>query len=256
MAVDADGFIPTLPDIAFQSEFRPLLNEARLRLAAEAGPLLHSLYVYGSVAEGRAVPYRSDLDLSLVVIRALSEAEAAKLDEIRAWLERAHPVATKVDFDIGTLDEVRSAEGKFSWGYWLKHHCQCLHGDDLRPEFSPFRPSREIAWAVNGNYRTVLSDYDARIRLAPTEEEAQRLQREAARKVIRSTNILRRDTDTDWPMTLEEHVARLTRRHPLMAAEAQFFLAQASLPAGPPSVFLTHLRRFVQWMSSESDPPA
>jgi uncharacterized protein len=60
--------------------------------------------------------------------------------------------------------------------------------------------------AVNGGFHKVLADYETRISAAGTGPMAQRLQREAARKAIRSTNIPRHETDTECPVTLGDHV--------------------------------------------------
>lgn len=49
----------------FQPEFQNVIQDAVQSLCTALPGILHSIYVYGSVAEGRAVLGRSDLDLTL-----------------------------------------------------------------------------------------------------------------------------------------------------------------------------------------------
>jgi hypothetical protein len=90
------------------------------------------------------------------------------------------------------------------WSYWLKHHCVCVYDEDLRDRFEPFRPSREIAVAVNGDFLAVLNGYVARMKPALEPEQRHALQQAAARRAIRLINILREEKDRDWPVSLEE----------------------------------------------------
>jgi len=62
-----------------QGAFLPVLEDVRLRLGDDAVPSVHSVYVYGSVATGLAVPGHSDLDLSLILDRTPSSSEKAVL---------------------------------------------------------------------------------------------------------------------------------------------------------------------------------
>jgi hypothetical protein len=80
----------------------------------------------------------------------------------------------------------------------------------------------------------------------------QRLQREAARKAIRSTNILRRETDTDWPETLDEHTTRFCGRYPDRANDMRFLMAQAVAPTATAAAFVARLDGFIGWMDSAS----
>lgn len=248
MGIDADGFIETLDNAPIQGAFSPVLENACIRLGDDATPLVHSVYVYGSVATGLAVPGRSDLDLSLILNRTPSSSEKAVLEKIRLEIEANYPVVTKVDFDIGSLEDIASPDAGMAWRYWLKHHCRCILGVDLAAPILRFKPSRTLALAVNGNFRDVLADYAARIAASNSMALSQRLRREAARKAIRSTNILRGETDGDWPTTLEDHDARFCRLFPEKANDLRFFLDQSRNPSAPAADFIARLDRFAGWM--------
>lgn len=135
------------------------------------------LYLYGSVPRAMAQPGKSDLDLTLVLSRPLSTPEAESLERVRSNLEAGHPEVTKIDLDLGVLEDVLNPANLHSWGYWLKHECRCIHGSDLALRFQAFQPSPAVAKAVNGDYVQVLRDYMTRISQAHDEDATRRLKK-------------------------------------------------------------------------------
>lgn len=251
MAVDAQGLILTVAEKPIQDSFLAVIDGVCQGLILRFEGLIHSIYLYGSVAEGRAVAFKSDLDVSIILNRQPRLAERAGLDQLQLELQVLHPIVSKIDFDLGTLDDVRAPQGKLSWGYWLKHHCRCIYGNDLSRDFQKFKPCRDIAIAVNGDFHQVLNLYLTRINAASCITDIMRLQREAARKLIRSTNVLRQRRDNDWPDTLEQYVAKFIERYPEQAAEIGIFLANASSEFAYDPDFSARLSSFNQWMEKE-----
>lgn len=90
MAVDEQGLICVCPQVPFQPEFSTALQQSVQQLVRQLGSLLHSLYVYGSVAAGRAQAYQSDLDLSLIFTRPAAAAEQGLINNLRSQLEMKH----------------------------------------------------------------------------------------------------------------------------------------------------------------------
>ncbi|WP_313276490.1 nucleotidyltransferase domain-containing protein [Kosakonia cowanii] len=243
--VDADGFITCLPDTPLQPAFRPVVDEVIGLLHARFDALVHSIYLYGSVAKGAAVAGVSDLDVCLITRRVLNAAEHDGLREIAARAQALHPVISKVDFDCGTLAEALAPENQFSWGYWLKHHCRCVAGEDLASRFSRFTPSREIAVAVNGDFIPVLQGYLQQLAEA---SDARLLQRAAARKLLRATNLLRRAEDNDWPETLEEYASRVIQRFPQQQQAIGWLLQQCHTPEDDTAHFTAKTNALMRWL--------
>ena len=241
-------FIEVPPLKPLQVEFVPLVDDARFSLRTELGTLLDSLYLYGSVSRASAQLGQSDLDLTLILTRPLSAQESHSLECSRIDLEARHPEVSKVDFDIGIRQDVLNPANINSWGYWLKYECRCIYGADAGLQFPDFLPSKAIAEAVNGDYFQALSDYGKRIANANTHAEMQRLQKEAARKLVRATNVLRAATDIFWPRTLEDYVRNFSVHHPEMAEQISFFLRHAQTPSGSSTVFIENLYAFTNWM--------
>jgi len=248
--IDASGYILTLSDVDIQPEFEGLIADVCATLA-QSTPLLDGIYLYGSVARGDATPGASDLDLTLVLRTPATLHDREALERNKSALERRHTEVTKIDFDIGSRSEVLAMENRLSWGYWLKHHCRCLWGNDLAERFEKFKPSRDIALAVNGDFESVLTRYAMQVEQAPTLKELQRLQREASRKLVRATHIFRSDQQPMWPQTLEDHVELFLQQYPSMSTQISYFLSQAKRPCAESNEFSTRLRQFLTWMAAE-----
>lgn len=251
MAVDKNGFILLPGFSAFQPAFSVLVSDVIKRLNAALPDWIHSVYVYGSLIDGTAKETLSDLDLT-VIYRHKPDADVnAKTNAIRSEIERDYPVVSKIDIDPGVLEDVMLPANVNLWGYWLKHHCVCIYGEDLRTRFEPFRPSREIAVAVNGDFLAVLDAFVAMMK--PSLEPAQRhaLQRAAARKAIRSTNILREENDRDWPVSLEELCEKFNDRYPALTEEMNYLLSNSYRPRGDIMAFASRITTFAYWLNAE-----
>ncbi|CAK9888782.1 MULTISPECIES: GNAT family N-acetyltransferase [Pseudomonas] len=242
--VDANGDILTLAPIALQPAYRPLLDDLCHTLERHCQALLGGIYLYGSVARGDAREGESDLDVTLILNRTPSAKDLQQLERLRTELEDRHPLVSKIDFDIGTRDQVLAAENRNSWGYWLKHHCRCIQGEDLVQYFAPFKPVSAIARAVNADLQAVLKRYGEGIVNAGDAHTLRQLQREASRKALRAGNMLRSDKDSSWPLTLEDHAEQLRITCPQLAAEAGFFLRHAYDPEASAELFIEHFDAF------------
>lgn len=251
MAVDETGFI-SVPDVNnLQPQFSNVISDVAKALVISQADNIHSIYVYGSVAQGTAVATVSDLDITVIFSRESIGVESPALTEVIRSLEEAHPIISKIDLDTGTLSTVMDPQQLNRWGYWLKHHCVCVYGEDLRERFAAFRPSKEIAVAVNGDFFTVLNDYAAQLKPSSEPAQRQRLQRAAARKAIRSTGILRDDKDRDWPATLEEQCEWFNVRYPALAEEMDYWLTMSYRPRGDIMAFAGRLTTFAYWLNAE-----
>ena len=234
-----------------QPEFARLVDGVVATLTRCFPELMHSLYVYGSVAQGRATPDKSDLDMSVIFHDRPDRATAARLAEIKRELEKSYPVVSKIDFDCGVLPQVLHPDHTLSWGYWLKHHCICVYGEDLSRRFAPFKPAKAIAVAVNGDFLPVLEKFMAQIRSSADKNEGLQLQRAAARKIIRATSILRSEYDKDWPDTLAEHHGKLIARYPEKADDMDYLLAVSHEPQGDLADFEKRILAFARWLNVE-----
>jgi len=249
--VDADGFLRQVPRVPFQAEYLALLAAVRCQLPALLGRHLIALYVYGSVAEGRARPGQSDLDLTLVLSDACPAGLLVQLEQRRRLLERGHGEVSKIDFDIGRQAEALAPGNRLSWGFWLRHHCRWLWGEDLARRYAPFKPEVGIARAVNGDVLSVMQRYRSAHASCASPVERLGVQREAARRLLRALQVLRRPDETGWPWTLEDHYRRARRLHPAQRAALDFFYAEARQPQAAAVEFAQQLDAVLLWFERQ-----
>lgn len=245
--IDAEGFIRQIPGRHLQAEFKGIVEDVCSSLVGMLGEAVDSIYLYGSVAAGTAKLGQSDLDVTLL-INGQPELYTNQITLIKKELQARHPEVSKIDFDTGSITEALAPENLLSWGYWLKHHCKCVWGRDVTTDLPRFKPSRAIALAVNGDFASVLGKYAKKIEHTVDAIELRRLQREASRKLIRSTNILRTEQDESWPLTLEDHVELFLRVAPKMKPEIDYFLTHARKPNSEADTFSAALRSFTDWL--------
>jgi predicted nucleotidyltransferase len=247
---DAEGFIRRIPSKHLQPEFKSTVEDMCSSLVGILGEVVDSIYLYGSVAGGTAKLGESDLDVTLL-INGQPEFYADQINLIKNELQTRHPEITKIDFDIGSITEALAPENLLSWGYWLKHHCKCVWGRDVTTSLQRFKPSRAIALAVNGDFASILGKYAEKIEHTTDAIELRRLQREASRKLIRSTNILRMEQDESWPLTLEDHVELFLQIAPKMKPEIDYFLKHARTPSSEADTFSAALNFFTDWLQEQ-----
>lgn len=238
--------VPAWPTV--QPEFISLISMVTAHLTSEFGGLIHSLYLYGSVARGEAISGESDLDVSIVFNKAPGPDEEVRLEALRKSIESDHSVITKVDFDIGIVASVLDPSCSESWGYWLKHCCRCIWGDDLASAWPPFRPSRNIARAVNGDYSAFVHRRLHELVQAYNSTEAKKIKKEIAKRLIRATHNLRKQNASCWPVTLEELCSECIRVWPEQRRNGEFLLAQASAPDEEWREFTAVAKAFCEWL--------
>ncbi len=243
------ALIPTVTAFPLQQAFIPLLEALTAELPRQFPTLIHSIYLYGSVARGEALPGVSDLDITLLLIKPADSGALQRLEAWRQAFQREQRVVSKVDFDIGSVDEALAPEHHDSWGFWLKHHCRCLWGEDVSAAFPLFQPDRRIALAVNADLYRVLTRYREQLLQARTVSDERRLKREAARKLIRATNMLRAEGSEFWPTTLTDYAEQLLARYPEQQAEMTYLLVHA-LGEANDAAFADRMMDFLAWIES------
>ncbi|EEG83759.1 MULTISPECIES: nucleotidyltransferase domain-containing protein [Proteus] len=251
MATDHNDFISQPKYVEIQPAFSRIIECVVTNLTHCFPDLIHSIYVYGSVAEGRAEEGRSDLDMTVIFKHELDRATKEQFATVQSVLEKNNPVISKIDFDCGLLGQVLDPNNVLSWGYWIKHHCHCVYGEDLSHHFQAFKPSKAIAVAVNGDFMQVLDKLVIQIKTSSNENKKLQLQRSAARKLIRATNILRSEQDNDWPDSLHEYRAKFNSRYPALAEDMDYLLEISIKPRSGITDFEKRVMAFAHWLSSE-----
>ncbi|WP_251125735.1 nucleotidyltransferase domain-containing protein [Exiguobacterium sp. s183] len=147
LGTDEAGYVINQTSIKhIQPEFKAVLFKS-IELVKEAfGERLHSIYLYGSIGRGTAVAGESDLDLTVLVHEDVDATELIKQTEL---LLTEHPEIIKIDYDIGRIDVALDPSNRFEWGFWLRHLCTCVDGEDISRRFPLMKPDARVSMALN-----------------------------------------------------------------------------------------------------------
>ncbi|MDR0140169.1 nucleotidyltransferase domain-containing protein [Metabacillus idriensis] len=177
-----------MSDVALEkidNAYFPCIRESVEKLAKLFPHLLHSVYVYGSVARGEAVLVKSDLDLLVMFNGSLSAEELAKLKTVtKALSQKYYSLVRDVGIAFANYDYVVDPANYYEQAF-LKELCVCVHGEDIRERFGPYKLTSEIAVSFNGDISEVLARTIIRLETA-TIEEFKTLLQSFARKLIRT----------------------------------------------------------------------
>lgn len=105
-----------MKSMVIQPVFATALDEVIHVFQTEFPIELHSLYVYGSVAQGTAIAGKSDLDLCVVFYYPADDLER-KISEIQSYIMNLYPMFPKIDVDIGYLKDVLDPKNQKRWGH-------------------------------------------------------------------------------------------------------------------------------------------
>lgn len=184
--LDTDGFI--MSDVS-----KDKINEAYVPCILESVEILknifhqqlHSVYVYGSIARGEAIPKKSDLDLIAMFDTKLSSVKLAELKNLSGELShKYHSLFRDVGIAVAYYDYTFDPSNYYENAF-LKELCVCVYGEDLGERFGPYKLTSEIAIRFNGDIYEVLNRTLKRLETAPI-EDFKTLTQGFARKLIRT----------------------------------------------------------------------
>ncbi|KHT63099.1 hypothetical protein RJ45_14010 [Photobacterium gaetbulicola] len=234
----------------FQPEFARIIDQLVFQLTRNI-TALHSVYVAGSVVRTQAVPGRSDLNVTLVVSEPLTVSEQAILSSIVSRVEQQWPQITALQLTVLTKIEVLDISTIFKWGFWLKHCCVCVCGDDLSSRFGCFEPSWEIGRAMNDDLVVQLDDYRRKIMATRVVPHYLSFCRDVAKKMIWSCYSLVFHRSDKLALSLEQAAERFLSFYPQheVAIERLFLLVSGKQV--PKKAVLFMIDDFGQWIVAE-----
>ncbi|MCG7344923.1 nucleotidyltransferase domain-containing protein [Sporosarcina sp. ACRSL] len=181
----------------------PCIHESVKSLLKLFPSQLHSVYVYGSVARGDAVVVMSDLDLLVIFKDTLSAEELAAVKTFASELSRKYDsLVREVGIAVGEYDYVVNPANYYEQAF-LSELCVCVHGEDLRERFGPYRLTSEIAISFNGDIDQVLARTMKRLEAASI-DECKTITQNFARKLIRTCYSMVMARSQIWTTRLHE----------------------------------------------------
>ncbi|PSW03762.1 hypothetical protein C9I89_16670 [Photobacterium lipolyticum] len=235
----------------FQQEYVPVLLDAVKQLRAGFGGALHSIYLFGSVARREAVWGQSDLNLTLILHRPLTDSEQSLLNTIKWRIPTYHTDVPSVEIKIGYLSEVLSLDAIFKWGFWIKHCCLCLYGEDLSTRFGCFEPSWDVAKAFNGDIKDELTVYRQKIMKTKVVSNYLEYCQYIAKKMLRSCFSLVMHREKCWAHTSEQCAEAFLNYYPDKSLEIERLFTLINGTQVPKRAALFLLEQFGSWIVTE-----
>ena len=184
--LDPNGFIVSDVSIdKIDKIYVPCIQESVESLRNLFHQQLHSVYVYGSVARGEAVVFKSDLDIIAMFDGQLSSVKLAELKKIGGELSyKYRSLVRDVGVAIANYDYTVDPSNYYENAF-LKELCVCVYGEDLGERFGPYKLTSEIAIRFNGDICDVLGRTLNRLETA-SNEDFKKISQNFARKLIRT----------------------------------------------------------------------
>ncbi|OLQ90842.1 nucleotidyltransferase [Vibrio ponticus] len=236
------------PKQPFQPDYSQAVSELVTAMRSGLGHTLHSLYVYGSVARKTAVPYRSNLDVIVVVQQSPGTQWSTLLNTIKWRFQKSYPHITEINVKTALVGEVASLESIFSWGFLLRHCAVCVHGENLSECFGDYEPSWEIAKHWNMDLIEWLPVYRNRIARAGDDKELHYVQRLVGKKLLRASYSLVIPKDRGWYDSPVECGKHFLRYYPDMQVEVERLVIMLSSRVLPKRATIGMIDSFGDWL--------
>jgi len=252
--VDVWGYIISEVDFDLIAPvFRPLLLECRSALADAIGDDLYTLYLFGSIPAGRAVVGKSDINL-LALLQWSAEPEVEKrIEETRKQLaERYRKVVRDVMLLQTTMDEAFNGHRELAWKVFIKHLCLLLAGDDVSAELPAYRPTPEVAAALDGDAPDVLERLWRELKSTHAEDVRSRLGGQIARKILYTAMSAITAETGIWVTSRTALATQICRHYPTRSGDVHLLLEVAEEKELALVGELRHLRKLIDWAISEA----
>lgn len=212
--LDENGFI--VRDVELEKitpVYQKCVKDTVESLHTTLSDLIHSVYVYGSVARGDAEKGNSDLDILAILKRDLHNNEHQRLKRLGECLsQKYYSLVRDVGIAKTTLEYCLNPKNYYEQAF-LRELCVCVDGEDLRGRFGPYKLTPDIAISFNGDIADVSERYLKKLQSASGEEFHTNLQ-SLSRKLIRAHYSMVMARSQIWSTKLGEQAAIFLQHFP------------------------------------------
>jgi predicted nucleotidyltransferase len=229
--------------------FAPVVGAARLEVAANFGAgRLHSIYLYGSIPRGTAVPGRSDLDLMIALRDQPDDADRGRTRAIERRLDQQFPQIDGAGVQLcGTAAALSELE-RHDLGFFVACLCTPLAGPDLAEHLPRYRPTSLLARETNGDLDLVLPQWRQQ---ASGDGDVRALTRRLGRRLVRTGFTLVMPRWGGWTSDLDEAAEAFAGYYAARARQMSFAADVARRPSADPAVLLSLIDDLGAWLADE-----
>lgn len=141
LTLDSDGYILNTTKLsAIQSKWKPCVDEIVDEYKKHYGDALHSVYLRGSVAKGKAIENISDIDTFAVVMLSNEDIDRSwEKGFLNEFMEK-HSFVNGVELQASPLEGFEKRRGQ---KILIKTQSICLYGENIANEIESMKPGLE-----------------------------------------------------------------------------------------------------------------
>lgn len=249
--VDKNGFIITEVGLnKIKPTFKKVLDTIKDEVIIRFGDGIHSLYLYGSVATGKARIKSSDLDLLLVLHRKPTSKIKNEVTVFQNYLTKKHS-STFRDVGISLAHANTVKKDTSGWVCFIKHLCVCLAGENLGKNLPKFKPSKRVAKAFNGDIEKHIKTVLEQLKSTHNPQEARAICSSIMRKIVRTGFCLVMEQEQSWTTDLKKSYEIFSKYYPKQSAGMKKALSLAQRPTTNTKELGKFLEDFGSWLSEE-----
>ncbi|MDP2585927.1 MAG: nucleotidyltransferase domain-containing protein [Candidatus Levybacteria bacterium] len=249
--VDKNGFIITEVGLnKVKPAFQKVLDKIKNEVINKFGGKIHGLYLYGSVATGKARIKSSDLDLLLVLQQKPTPKIKNEVSEFQNYLTAEHLNTFRdVGISLTHADEIK--KDAYGWGCFIKYLCVCLYGENLGKNLPKFKPSKKVAKAFNGDIGKHIKTVLEKLKSTPDPQEVSSVCSSTMRKIVRTGFCLVMEQEQSWTTDLKKSCEIFSKYYPKQSANMKKALALAKKPTTNTKELGEFLKAFGSWLTEE-----
>lgn len=179
-----------------KNEYKAFVDQFHERLSKAIGQNLHSLYICGSIPKGKAEPYKSDADFTIVCNTLNHKINMDVVNKIKSDLLIEYPFITKIDTTFISVNDVKTKA--LEWGFWLKVICYCIHGKDLGEEVGPLKADSALIVSLLSEFKEVITRLNLKLNKTTDKDELNKTIRAYSKRLIRSLYTLILEDVQEW----------------------------------------------------------
>ncbi|MBS3166062.1 nucleotidyltransferase domain-containing protein [Candidatus Woesearchaeota archaeon] len=249
--VDKNGYIATKVNLnKIKPLFYKVLDKIKNEVIDKFGGKIHSLYLYGSVATGKARIKSSDLDLLLVLRQKPTPKIKNEISEFQNHLTIEH---LNIFRDVGiTLTHVSEVKkDTYGLGCFIKHLCICLYGENIGKKLPNFKPSRKVATAFNGDIKNNIKTVLETLKSTHETKKVRSICGSIMRKIVRTGFSLVMEQEHSWTTDLKKSCELFSKYYPEQSINMEKAFSLTQNPTANTKELEKFLKDFGNWLSKE-----
>lgn len=225
--LDEEGYIVnnlSLDNI--QDEYKNIIDDTLAFYKTHFNENIHSIYLRGSVAKGKAIHHISDLDTLAI---SFTEIDRKELEDRKYFLDEMsnkYPYLNGVEVQFLSLEKVMSSKRA---QFLLKTQCICIHGKDILNEL-PKIGIGEWAYMHSKNIEEGITATKAYLKQEHTKEELEGLCSWIMKRTVRTGFEIVMEKEQCFTRDLYPCYERFSKNYPDKSKEMREALKLAIFP--------------------------